>query len=231
MPIVKINTKNTNTLSDNLFEEHSITQLFCNSTEYKRFIKLTPENIHSFNIPALQLSNIEKFIGDKNVDVSQFSSITKNLRSTIVNSLKEGGLTEISNRIDELQELEVLDLSNNQLQNLPKNIGNLTSLKILILANNNIKELPDSISSLKSLELIDLTDNPISSPPDFLFKIKKLTEAEEKRKQLKKQLLESIKKDIASVAEIDKKEKSIGIQIGRRIKIEYALFGDKVIVQ
>lgn len=231
MKVMKLNTRNLKDLPESVFEDNSLKELYCNSIEYKNTVEITPENLHLFPIHTDLLKQLENFIGDKDVDVIEFAKLANLIRPTIIDSLKEGGLLVIANRIGELKNLEILDLSNNNLITIPEEIGNLTNLRKLILANNNIKELPNSISKLENMEFIDLTDNPISQIPDVLLQIPKLNEAQEEMLQFKSKILQKIKNREDGIEELDEKAKSIGIHINRGIRIEYALFGNEIIVQ
>ena len=50
-------------------------------------------------------------------------------------------MTGVPAEIGQLQNLEVLDLSNNQFTGLPYELGNLKNLKILNISGNNYSQL------------------------------------------------------------------------------------------
>jgi len=62
-----------------------------------------------------------------------------------------------------LENLKVLDLSNNQFTGVPAEIGQLKNLEILNLSNNKITGLPHEIGNLSRLKLLDLRGNDYSS--------------------------------------------------------------------
>ncbi len=70
--------------------------------------------------------------------------------------------------IRELEELRVLNLSNNNLSEFPSIITELNNLRALYLDDNSLSEIPEEISRLNNLEIITLSNN-------------KLTEEEEQR--------------------------------------------------
>jgi len=57
-----------------------------------------------------------------------------------------------------LQNLEILDLSNNQFTGVPAEIGQLTQLRVLNLSSNPITGLPLELGNLSNLQLLDLTE-------------------------------------------------------------------------
>ncbi|NEP94258.1 leucine-rich repeat domain-containing protein, partial [Okeania sp. SIO2F5] len=74
-------------------------------------------------------------------------------------------LTEILNKVLELELLEVLNLSSNKLTKLPDSITKLTNLTILDLSRNQLTTLPDSITKLTNLTTLYLSRNPLETPP------------------------------------------------------------------
>jgi Leucine-rich repeat (LRR) protein len=63
-----------------------------------------------------------------------------------------------------LQNLKVLDLSDNQFTGVPAEVGQLSELKQLNLSNNQLTGLPHEIANLKGLETLDLRGNNPSEP-------------------------------------------------------------------
>jgi Leucine-rich repeat (LRR) protein len=58
-----------------------------------------------------------------------------------------------------MENLEILDLSDNRIETIPSDIGKLKHLKKLILNDNNITNVPDSLNSLIELNTIHLYNN------------------------------------------------------------------------
>jgi internalin A len=75
------------------------------------------------------------------------------------------GLKNFPMELLELENLEMLDLSNNRISNVPKEITRLKKLKTLILRNNRIKNLPEEIADLENLTHLVLGGNQMSSLP------------------------------------------------------------------
>jgi Leucine-rich repeat (LRR) protein len=62
-----------------------------------------------------------------------------------------------------LQNLKVLNLSNNQFTGLPAEIGQLQNLEVLDVSNNKITGLPNELGNLKNLQVLKLTGNQYSA--------------------------------------------------------------------
>jgi Leucine-rich repeat (LRR) protein len=84
------------------------------------------------------------------------------------------GLSELSESIGNLQNLQRLFLGNNNLNSLPESIGNLQNLKVLDLDNNNLSSLPKSIGNLQHLQRLDLEDNNLSRLPESIVNLQNL---------------------------------------------------------
>lgn len=61
-----------------------------------------------------------------------------------------------------LQNLKVLDLSNNHFTGVPAEVGQLKNLEILNLSNNQLTGLPYELGNLKNLRVLDLSGNAYS---------------------------------------------------------------------
>lgn len=64
--------------------------------------------------------------------------------------------------IRHLQNLKVLDLSNNQFTGVPAEIGQLKNLEVLDLSNNSITGLPLELGNLSNLKVLNLKGNDYS---------------------------------------------------------------------
>ncbi|KDO74107.1 hypothetical protein CISIN_1g007962mg [Citrus sinensis] len=78
--------------------------------------------------------------------------------------LRRMQLREAPTDILRLQQLRILDLSQNSLQSIPEGFKNLTSLTELDLSDNNISALPPELGLLEpSLQALRLDGNPLRS--------------------------------------------------------------------
>ncbi|XP_015188547.1 PREDICTED: leucine-rich repeat-containing protein 15 [Polistes dominula] len=73
-------------------------------------------------------------------------------------------LTEITDDIKRLVDLQILNLARNQLNSLPESIGELQNLRKLDISENNIEDISNiaSINRLPSLVIIFLSKNPLT---------------------------------------------------------------------
>lgn len=75
------------------------------------------------------------------------------------NNKLEGSLQA---EIRHLQNLKVLDLSNNKFTGIPAEVGQLKNLEVLNLSDNSITGLPYELGNLSNLKVLDLTGNAYS---------------------------------------------------------------------
>jgi len=66
--------------------------------------------------------------------------------------------------VRQLQNLRVLNLSNNNFTGVPAEIGQLNKLEILDLSNNQLTGLPYELGNLSSVQVLDLRGNSYSQP-------------------------------------------------------------------
>lgn len=75
------------------------------------------------------------------------------------NNQLEGSLQA---EVRQLQNLKVLNLSNNKFTGVPAEIGQLKNLEVLNLSNNLLTGLPNELGNLSKLKLLDLSGNNYS---------------------------------------------------------------------
>jgi len=83
-----------------------------------------------------------------------------------------GNMRNLSWSVFLLENLTMLDLSDNQLTSLPVQVSSARALKYLDLSNNQLTAYPISIGELQQLEVLDVRGNPI--PADDLLTLQQL---------------------------------------------------------
>jgi internalin A len=84
------------------------------------------------------------------------------------------GLTDIPNKIAQIESLKELDFSDNKITRIPQSIATLHTLRTLDLSRNRVVEINDNISSLSNLGWLNLTDNKIEKISDAISELKDL---------------------------------------------------------
>ncbi|MDD2656355.1 MAG: leucine-rich repeat domain-containing protein [Patescibacteria group bacterium] len=113
----------------------------------------------------------------KNIVINKTNKLdlsSQNLSKVPDNTFKQTNLQEldISNNkltgslqaeIRHLQNLRVLNMSNNHLTGVPAEIGQLSKLEILDLSNNQLTGLPNELGNLKNLKTLNISGNNYSA--------------------------------------------------------------------
>lgn len=74
-------------------------------------------------------------------------------------------ITVLPEVVGRLENLEVLDISQNELNVIHPAIGRLKKLRVLRLRNNFLCEIPEEIGQLRNLEVLDLSFNSLKKLP------------------------------------------------------------------
>lgn len=90
------------------------------------------------------------------------------LQNNLLSVLEKGG------KLNELEALEVLDISHNKLHHLPDAINKLKRLRVLRVTHNKLKTLPTSLSELSKLQELYLSSNRFSKVPLSICALPKL---------------------------------------------------------
>jgi Leucine rich repeat len=70
--------------------------------------------------------------------------------------------------IPSIQQVQILNSTNNKLTQLPTTIGSLTNLKKLYLHTNKLTQLPSTIGSLTNLQSLNLDNNQLTQLPSTI---------------------------------------------------------------
>jgi Leucine-rich repeat (LRR) protein len=132
------------------------------------------------------------------LDVDQVTTVTEeNL------NLSGRGLSEVPSDVFKKIALTSLDLSNNNLQGaLPAQIRMLQNLRVLDLSDNDFTGVPAEIGQLQNLEVLDLSNNSITGLPYELGGLKNLKVLDLRGTQYAPEDLEIIKQGLRADVEI-----------------------------
>lgn len=111
--------------------------------------------------------------------------------------LSSKGLTKVPDYVFKEVKTEVLNISNNKLTGaLQAEVRQLENLKVLDLSNNSFTGVPAEIGQLKNLEVLNLSGNPITGLPNELADLKNLKSLDLRETNYSVQDLEIIKKGL-----------------------------------
>ena len=88
--------------------------------------------------------------------------------------LSSNSLSEISDSITKLTNLQSLDLSYNSLSEISDSITRLTNLQSLNFSSNSLGKIPDSITRLTNLQSLDLSSNRLGEISDSITRLTNL---------------------------------------------------------
>lgn len=95
--------------------------------------------------------------------------------STVSLDLSGNGLIKAPSYIFERTDIEELNLSNNELEgSLQAEVRHLQNLKVLDLSNNNFTGVPAEVGQLNNLEILNLSNNKLTGLPYELGNLSKL---------------------------------------------------------
>jgi Leucine-rich repeat (LRR) protein len=138
---------------------------------------------------SISEDNIKDVVTDEEEAVSTEVVFKKDLSGQSLTSVPKGLFSET--------EIEYLDLANNKLTgSLPAEVRLLQNLKVLDLSQNDFTGVPAEIGQLVNLEVLNLSGNPISGLPAELGNLKNLKSLDLSNTNYSKQDLEGIKKGL-----------------------------------
>ncbi len=146
-----------------------------------------------------QSAETEDETGSATVEVVEEPSVS--FGRTI--DLSNEGLTRTPNYVFDRTNTEELNLSNNSLDGaLQAEVRQLQDLKILNLSNNNFTGLPAEIGQLKKLEILDVSNNQLTGLPYELGNLSNLKILDLRGNEYSVQDLNIIKENLPSSVKI-----------------------------
>ncbi len=103
-----------------------------------------------------------------NIDISTQMGVTVKNKAISALNLSNCGIKTISDSIEILKNLEMLDLTYNKLSKIPDSISRLFKLKNLFLSDNRLETLPDAIGNLLELNQLTLDHNLLKKIPETM---------------------------------------------------------------
>jgi len=117
--------------------------------------------------------------------------------------LSDRGLTQVPTSVFNQTDIEVLDLSHNKLDGaLQAEVRHLQNLRVLDLSDNNFTGVPAEVGQLSKLEILDLSNNPITGLPYEIGNLKNLQVLDLRGTNYASQDLEIIRQTLSSETEI-----------------------------
>ncbi|KAJ7401491.1 Leucine-rich repeat-containing protein 40 [Pitangus sulphuratus] len=87
------------------------------------------------------------------------------LPALTVLDVHDNQLTSLPSALGQLENLQKLDVSHNKLQSLPEELLQLPRLRSLLLQHNELSHLPEGLGQLLSLEELDVSNNHLTNIP------------------------------------------------------------------
>jgi Leucine-rich repeat (LRR) protein len=149
----EVATEVTSTIAAQVGDNVEQTGIVTEETQKKEEIEVEKPSIGSSKILDLSGQDLTKapsYIFDK----------TSIQELDLSNNKLDGSLQA---EVRQLQNLKVLDLSDNQFTGVPAEVGQLKNLEVLDLSNNQLTGLPYELGNLSNLKVLNLKGNAYAS--------------------------------------------------------------------
>ncbi len=126
--------------SSNQLDEPAVTQSDEPKINSNAVLDLNGQALRETPSYVFEKTDIQKLILSNNNLGGSLQAEVRHLQNLKVLDLSNNRFTGVPAEIGQLKNLEVLDLSNNQITGLPYELGNLSNLKLLNLRGNNYSQ-------------------------------------------------------------------------------------------
>jgi Leucine-rich repeat (LRR) protein len=120
----------------------------------------TSKTLPKENAPLVSISKTLNLSGKNLTKAPDYIFDQRDLEELNLSNNSIGGA--LQSQINNLQNLKVLNLSNNKFTGVPAEIGQLKNLEVLDLSNNQITGLPSELGNLSNLKTLNLKGNNYS---------------------------------------------------------------------
>jgi Leucine-rich repeat (LRR) protein len=131
-PVAMLHNEKTDTLEKNTAND-SVSE----ATESNNRLDLSNKGLMETPSYIFDRTTINELNLSNNQIDGSLQAEVRHLQNLTILNLSDNNFTGVPAEVGQLKNLEVLDLSNNQLTYIPNELGNLSSLKVLDLSGNN----------------------------------------------------------------------------------------------
>jgi len=140
-----------------LIQSETLEELYCDSNQLEVFPSSCSTTLTKKTLWSIRVLSLSN---NRLTEISEAVCAIPNLEEL---NLENNLVKEIpTGLLSRASNLNILRLSHNEITSLPKTFGGLSNLEVFTIANNNLTELPQSFLLLSKLTFLDLSSNPFT---------------------------------------------------------------------